>query len=428
MNAPQEIRGGIAIGAMVLTVVFLQGCNDSELPHGSQSGEANEEVRAVPPAEPETGPRQVGPPEGSVIVSPQQDLEDLVTSSDPGTTFYLMSGRYRLVTLRPKEGMTFIGENGAILTGEDVVEYAFLPTADNVTIRNLVVEHYASPVQMGAIRAGGHKPPDQTTGWVIEDCEIRYNHGGGIRTGDDMLAIGNYVHHNGQIGFVGIANNSLIADNEIAYNNTRGVSAGFEAGGTKFVLSDGLVIRGNYVHHNDGKGLWTDIDNINVIVENNLVEHNAQAGIMHEISYRAIIRNNIVRFNAIGDPVRWLWDGGIVIANSPDVEVYGNTVEDNRGGIAAIQQDRGSGRHGAWNTTNLYVHDNQVKLLEGRTGLAQDIGDTTYFTLKNNRFERNDYRLDRTARIFEWANKQITEDEWRRYGNDVDGTFVQLGS
>ena len=57
--------------------------------------------------------------------------------------------------------------------------------------------------------------------------------------------------------------------------------------------SDGVVMRGNHVFDNVGPGLWCDIGCRNVLYENNLVERNHDAGIFHEISFNAVIRNNI---------------------------------------------------------------------------------------------------------------------------------------
>ena len=88
------------------------------------------------------------------------------------------------------------------------------------------------------------------------------------------------------------------------YNNARfAYSMDFEAGGTKFVKSDGLVARGNFVHHNGGPGLWSDIDNIRTLYEGNRVEDNAREGIVHEISYSAVIRGNTVLRNGLRVPV-----------------------------------------------------------------------------------------------------------------------------
>ena len=112
--------------------------------------------------------------------------------------------------------------------------------------------------------------------------------------------------------------------------------------------TDSLVVRNSFLHHNCGAGLWLDINNINYTLENNRIEDNVREGIAIEISYKGVIRNNTVRRNGNAtDPYRgngWLWDAGIGIHASPDVEIYGNTVEGNFNGIVAIQQNRGAAR------------------------------------------------------------------------------------
>src|SRR6185295_4962399 len=144
-----------------------------------------------------------------------------------------------------------------------------------------------------------------------------------------------------------------------AYNNTAGYLWQWEAGGTKFALTRNLVVRNNFVHHNYGPGLGTDINNIDTLYEANTVSDNEQAGIFHEISYRATIRYNTVARNGYAYHA-WLWGAGIQIAASPDVEVHDNTLVDNAHGIAAIQQNRGSGTYGMHSVDNLYVHNNTI--------------------------------------------------------------------
>jgi parallel beta-helix repeat protein len=178
----------------------------------------------------------------------------------------------------------------------------------------------------------------------------------------------------------------------------------------------------NFVHHNAGPGLWTDGDNLNTVYDANTCDDNQRMGIFHEISYAAVIRNNIVRRNGLGFP-DWIWGAGILVAASADVEIYGNIVEGNADGIGAIQQKRGSGRYGPYQISNLWVHDNTVSMTEGLTGLVQDVGDTSYFTSRNNRFERNRYHLGAGAAYFTWLNNERSETEWRGYNQDVSGTF-----
>jgi parallel beta-helix repeat protein len=300
-----------------------------------------------------------------------------------------------------------------------VTPTAFLNTANHVTITGLTVEKYANLAQFGPITA------ENTTGWVITDNEVRWNHGGGIRSGTGARIAGNHVHHNGQIGITGMGDDLLVENNEIAYNNQGHFDAGWEGGGTKFVVTNRLIVRGNFSHHNLGPGLWTDIDNLDTLYEDNLVEDNDFMGIFHEISWAAIIRNNTVRRNGFGPLVTgYIWGVGILVAASPNLEISGNVVENNNGGIAAVQQARGDGLYGPHEIANLYVHDNRSTVTTGWSGVVVDTGDTSYFTSRNTRFERNAYQLGSGGLYFQWMNGERTEAEWTGFGLDVGGTFA----
>jgi parallel beta-helix repeat protein len=389
-----------------------------------------QDAPSTPPAAPEQPASPPASERGSAVeVAPGEDLEALVERHAAGTTFVLKAGRHPGHSVRPKDGMTFVGEPGAVLDGEHTTRFAFHGAAGNVTIRGLVIEHYAPGAQMGAVKAGDHDRDDGTWGWVVERCEIRYNDGGGIRTGHRMQILHNHIHHNSQIGIVGVGDDILVEGNEIAYNNfEREYRYGWEAGGTKFVKTRRLVVRDNWSHHNWGPGLWTDIDNIDTLYEGNLVEDNADSGIFHEISYRATIRNNTVRrngFDRVGD---WAYGAGILIAHSPDVEVYGNTLEDNHNGILGIQQDRGDGAFGDHALDNLHVHDNRVVQRNGQwaAGVAQDVDDQGVFD-RNLRFERNHYVLAGDGRWFEWNDREHKADTWIAFGHDANGRFEDRG-
>ena len=91
---------------------------------------------------------------------------------------------------------------------------AFTGSVANVQIRNLVIEKYANPGQIGAI---GEQYPGP--GWVLDGNEVRLNHGVGIRAAANMTITNNKVHHNGELGIGGIGNDILVQGNEIAYNN-----------------------------------------------------------------------------------------------------------------------------------------------------------------------------------------------------------------
>jgi len=295
-----------------------------------------------------------------------------------------------------------------------VTAIAFNGTASDVTIQNLIVEKFANPSTLGAIQAGGPN-------WTIQDSEIRWNHADGIRGG--RIVRRNVIHHNGRTGVVsaGIIDFSY---NELAYNNTNGFNPYNEAGGCKFVSTNGLQVHHNWSHHNNGVGLWTDIDNINTVYEYNTVEDNGMAGILHEVSFAAVIRNNTSRRNGANQPnPGWVNGAGIQIDASSDVEVYGNTVVDNFQGITGL--DSNPGGTGKYILKNFYVHDNTVTMTVGRTGIIQSSGSNGAFTSQNNRYVNNHYTLGANPRYFMWMNADRTEVEWRGYGKDATGTFTR---
>lgn len=361
-----------------------------------------------------------------VTILPGQSIQTKVNSYPAGTQFLLKAGTYTRQSVVPKSGDTFTGEPGAILDGQDVTPYAFdrgtKPYPNYVQIKGLIIQHYASPDQYGAILAGT-STSQSTTGWVVQNCEIRYNEHGGIKLGNKMKVLNNYVHHNKQIGISGSGDSVLVEGNEIAYNNYLKIYPfGRVLGGAKFVETRWLVVRGNNVHDNQGNGLWTDIGNIYALYENNLLVANSGAGIMHEISYDVVIRNNTARGNGFARD--WITGAGILISASANATVYGNTVTGNKQGIVGIQQNRThDGVDYSSNLKNMYVHDNTVQVPSGGvSGISSGTGTLT-FTGRNNRYVSNSYDLGSDTKPFTWMNQRETKTEWQRYGNDLNGTF-----
>lgn len=301
------------------------------------------------------------------------ELKDL----GPGKWFY-------------RDGTAFVSDDPSGRVAElSVTPNAITSTANNVVLRNLNIEKYATAAQAGAIDAR------DTEGWQIIDVTAKWNHGLGVYIGRKMLVRGGSYSHNGQMGMGGAGNQSVVEGVEMAYNNYAGFMPTWEAGGAKFVFSNDLVIRNNCVHHNYGNGIWTDIDNINITIEGNKVFDNEGSGIMHEISYKATIRNNTVVRNG-RNKYDWLWGSQIVVQNSQDVDVHGNVVEvapDFGNGISLIYQNRGAGKYGAYLTANNNVSDNQVILTgaKGKSGMVADFEGDRFWNQMGNKFHKNAY-------------------------------------
>jgi parallel beta-helix repeat protein len=420
----------------VVTAVAAGSANISATIDGKQ-GSAAVTVTAPAPTPTEPTPTEptptdpppsstspVGPsaslnPTAGVVVRAGESIQAAVNANPAGTTFWLKAGVYHGQTVAPKDGMTFVGEVGAILDGDNTAKQAFFSTADNVTIRNLVIQNYNPPLQDGAIRGDWNA----STGWVIEYNEVKNNRGGaGIYISNQSTIRNNYIHHNGQLGILGRGNGAVVTGNEISYNNTGGNDPNWAAGGVKLLYSTGLRFANNYVHDNMGQGVWFDINNIDCIIDGNRVENNTHAGIFYEISYGAIIRNNTVISNGgTGSIAR----SGILISASPNVEVYGNTLSGNSNGIVGLQANRsdapdiGRGPHVV---SDMWVHDNDVSMSRGYTGLVDQVGDGGIFT-RNNRFDRNTYYVSSLSSPFYGKGGAMSSSKWRAAGFDVNGIF-----
>lgn len=309
-----------------------------------------------------------------------------------------------------------------------LARHAFSGAVKNVTIQGLIIEKYACLAQSGAIQ-GGADPGPSGEGWIIENNEVRFNHGAGIHFGNAMRVLHNNVHDNGQIGVGGSGSNVLVEGNEIARNNYAGYNFSWEAGGTKFAFTNGLVVRNNWAHDNNGPGLWTDIDNVNVLYENNRTAHNKVAGIFHEIGFDAVIRNNNIEEDGFNPRASGPWFGaGIVVSASGNVQVYGNQVTNCMNGIVAIQAKRGFSKQSGtpYLLHGLSVHDNVITQREGVAAalLADPSFGNAPFSSSNNHFAHNTYHLsDPNCKCYDWARARRNTDEWRALGEDRDGTW-----
>lgn len=439
---------------------------------------------------------------GNVTVHTGENIQALVSAHPPGTSFTITPGTYRLQSIRPKDGDSFVGEQGATLSGARVltdfthkghywvasaavesggpyrgvcdkshpacmfpqdlfvndtplqrvrrlsdvgpgkwyldygagkvylnedpgsqkveislIAHAFHGSAKDVTIQGLTIEKYADAAGDGAIE-GESKNGALSQGWVIKNNVIKLNHGMGIRLGNQMHVLNNKVINNGQMGLGGSGKNILVAGNEIAYNNYAGYKYGWEAGGTKFTFTMGLVVRDNFVHNNNGPGLWTDIENHDTLYENNRTTENKEAGILEEISYHAVIRDNTVENDGSAAPGKnspW-YGGGIVITASENVEVYDNTVSGCMNGIVGLQSNRKSQNGQPFYLRDLYVHNNVIAQKSGIAAgiLASPMFGDRIFKSWNNRFASNTFRLaDVNGKYFDWMHARKTLAEWR---------------
>ena len=172
----------------------------------------------------------------------------------------------------------------------------------------------------------------------FEHLTTRYNLTGIVFNGLHNIAKNIRAIYNGQTGISGIPDHLLIEDAEILGNNTKGITWSYHSGGLKMTQAQSVTLRRVRASFNAGPGLWFDVKNADITVEECTVIGNTGAGIFMEISQGpCLIRNNL----AMNNPT------GIVIAETDDCTVVNNTCVRNERGFAVRYSDRkGRGQSG----------------------------------------------------------------------------------
>ena len=205
-----------------------------------------------------------------------------------------------------------------------------------VTLRGIRFRYAANQAQQGGVIFEGR-------GDVAEDCVFeRMNSSGAGFIAPDQVARHCTFQDNGELGFAGLrTHNLLVTDCTFRNNNTKGFDRQWEAGGTKIVLSRGVILEKSQFIANHGPGIWFDIGNENCTVRNCLIADNEDAGIFYEISYGLHAHDNVVVGNGlVTDPPAWGGQGGIVLSSSPNCVVRRNILVGNREGFNFREQAR----------------------------------------------------------------------------------------
>jgi hypothetical protein len=240
--------------------------------------------------------------------------------------------------------------------------------ASNVVVRGLVVEEFSAyAAQDGVIGAFNG------ANWVVEDNEIRLNHGSGVMVGqtDRMIIRDNRIDNNGCGGIMGSGATSLLIEgNEIAFNNALSYnSSSWSCGGGKLVGANGVVFRKNDSHDNNGFGFWTDAMNLDVVYEDNRFVDNSMGGVMHEINDGTagptVILHNVFLGNGFSHPHRLMLGAAIVVSASNYVEIAENMINGNANGITLNYTRRGDFPDQDLTVHDISVHDNVIGLRSG---------------------------------------------------------------
>ena len=352
-------------------------------------------------------------PPDAVRVDVGQSLQEALERSGSDGAVIVATGVHTGQSSRPLSGQTIIGEPGAILRG-DGAPFAFRSSEDGVHIEGLVMEGYQPEDKAGVVHGD-----EGARGWTISGNEIHENGEIGVVARSDWTITDNLIHHNGRYGVTGSGENILLENNEIACNALVYGSTS-DSAATKFVHTAGLVMTGNNVHHNFGNGLWVDINNVDFRIEGNRSDANALSGIFVEISCGGVVSDNDVTGNGFGTTrPAGMENAGILVSNSPGVEITGNSLVDNAKGIGAINWAHGNRDavdQCVPEVRDLSVHDNEITQETGLVaGIDATIDQESVWTDWANTFFGNVYIVGPEAR-FRWEGSTIEQADWESLG------------
>ena len=324
--------------------------------------------------------------------------------------------------------VVYMADNPAGQTVElSVSQQAFSGYVNNVTVQNLIVEKYATPLNSGAIGP-------YYSNWIIKSNEVRLNHAGGIKPqyGNDNYEqiLSNNVHDNGQQGIAVRRRNRDF--NRVQYNIQQRLCQcarlSTEEGGGKVAGTINVQVLNNTYSNNNGVGLWGDCGATGTIFSGNTITGNRLDGIRYEISHNATISNNTLTNNA-----QYLGTGActhnareIVLTESDHTSVSSNTITSNCAGITMTQ-----------GTRNLAVYDSVVHnsinypsltltLIQNVIGGWDPPPATLFDPANQNYFDYNTYHFGSPTLLAQnnwmWGGSTLTWSGWQAAGEDPNGT------
>lgn len=250
--------------------------------------------------------------------------------------------------------------------------------------------------------------------WLLEDLTVCDSANWGIQVDSGWRVLRCDLRRLGTMGLGGGGNpQTLIEDCDVGYCNTTDADSHWEAGGMKFVYSNGLTVRRCWVHDNGGPGIWFDGHSTDAQIVGNTVEDNDGPGIDYEINRGALIEGNECRRNG-SDPT-WADDydlggGGIYVIDCADVTIRNNIVEDNQGGIGLVDDAR-EGRANWPPLENVEVCGNRIRYAQRKTGVAIASGRPPLAT--SVRFRDNRYEIDPARQGFRVGDVSMSFPAWQ---------------
>ncbi len=290
-----------------------------------------------------------------VNVRANAQLVSVFNEHGAGTTYCLARGNYTItekVPLDPGDRVVGAGRGATTIEAASGVNgmfaYYHSDTTGLVTFKRLSVG--------GANRPLGENCNASCGAVMLAEVRIR--------------AIGVRCFGNGTLCFGGGAHDIVVRNFECDGNGWHpdSLKTDFQSASCIKLNHGSLTMSNSYIHDNYWDGIWCDhCDHVAFVIRDSKLVHNGRSGIVWEVSGdavegdHALIKNNKIRNNGWNRDATASGWAGIIISDSSDIEIVGNTfggndVGDGSGGTRAIFIY--DGERNPQPMHDVYIHDN----------------------------------------------------------------------
>ena len=331
-NHLAEVSVSTTVAAAVTCVCLLVG-------QSRAASNARRPVSPVRPAGPRIlygakaglvfGPRRIARPAGSVKVTPDQNLQQVIASHPDGTVFWLTAGVYTNgVTNIMAKPMALVGEKGAIIDGRGANAFFLMcdggpSSLANVTVQNLEVRGFMPPMQTAAINipdtdGGMNRALEPENGihhlWTIRNCSFHDNRIG-LFAGPGTLVQGCSFVHNTMVGAK--ACGAHVTYSGCLFRDNQGEDGGIgEHGGIKVWNTRDLLMENCVFERNEQVGFWADHAYGNNVVRHCTFRNHPKGGVEVELTASAEVSYCLFEGNSARGGDQWI-DGQAFAFNAP---------------------------------------------------------------------------------------------------------------
>jgi hypothetical protein len=276
-------------------------------------------------------------------VYPSQDLSNVAKKYPAGTTFCIHDGTYKISS-------PVLVQSGDVFWG--VYSDSSRPHVTTTTYHVFYAgQDPASAASWATIRS-------LTISGAVGNDQCQPNCGRGIGGGKNLTVENVRAMENMNQGIGGALPGLVVRNSIIDHNGSATFSSSIDTNSSAGVKSaNSMTVINSDVHHNWWNGVWCDEECNALTVQDSKITDNGKSGIHYEISTGpTAITGNTIQRNGWNDTVPNK-RAGLLVVDSTNADVYGNTFGDNFQNIGVQVADY-KNREPA--VSNVSTHDNTM--------------------------------------------------------------------